>query len=118
MSNFAFTKRGSGDCGSSPQAHGKVTISVKSGYDEERIVELELGGRMTTVLEVFAAERGCLVDELVLDPRRGRRSAKVHPRGRREITLDKCRHHVHHIGEVNSDGQLSGGPIQACVQAV
>ena len=98
MTNFA-NEKGSGDCGSLPQAHGKVAISVKSGYAEERIVELELSSRVTTVLEVVAAERGCLVDELFLiregegDPLK---SAIVVD----EDYPDKCRHHVHHIGEV------------------
>lgn len=51
----SISERDSGACGSSPQAHGKVAIPVKSGCTEEQVIELELGSRVTAVLEVVAA---------------------------------------------------------------
>ncbi len=38
-------QRDVGTCGSSPQAHGKVAIAVKTDYAEERLVELEEAAR-------------------------------------------------------------------------
>ena len=89
----------SGACGNSSQAAGKVAIPVKSGYAEERIVELELGSPVIEVLKVVAAEQGCRVEELVvvLDGE----SDPLKP----AVVVDEkyphgCRHHVHQLGEV------------------
>ena len=86
-------------CGSFPQAHDKVAIPVKSGHTEERVVELELGSRVTAILEIVAAERGCLVEELILT------CEGVGEPLTSAIVVDenyrhKRRHHVHHPGEV------------------
>lgn len=96
----SISERDSGACGSSPQAHGKVAILVKSGCTEERVVELELGSRVTAVLEVVAAERGCLVEELVL-VREGEGEPLTPAIVVDENYPHKRRHHVHHPGEVS-----------------
>ena len=89
----------SGACGSSPQAPGKIAISVKSGYAEERVVELELGSRVAAVLEVIAAERGCLVEELILF-REGEGEPLTSAIVVDENYPHKRRHHIHHPDEV------------------
>ena len=86
-------------CGNSPQTHGKVTIPVKSGYAEEQIVELELGCSVTAILEIVAAERGCLVEELIL-AREGESEPLTSAIVVDENYPHKHRHHVHHLGEV------------------
>lgn len=85
--------------GSPPQTRGKATIPVKLGYAEDRIVELELGSHVAAVLEVVAAERGCLVDELVLI--REQDNDPLDPTTVVDVNYPSgCRHHVHGIGEV------------------
>lgn len=97
--NTSDGETGLGVCGSSQQRHGKVAILVRTGYGDDRFVEVELGSRVTVVLEVIAAERCCHADELVLirDQDSGPLSAEIvvdekYPHGHR--------HHVHHSGEV------------------
>jgi len=77
----------------------KRTLLVKAGHDDERAVEFESGRSFNAVLEIFAAERGCKVDELVLFREGGDEplSALVvieadYPRHRR--------HHLHYVGDV------------------
>lgn len=76
-----------------------IKISVKTGYREERIVELELGSSVTKILEIISAERGHAVEELVLirDDCAEPLTAVV------VVEVDyphKRHHHVHHVGEV------------------
>ncbi len=95
----SISKRDSGVCGSSPQAHGKVSVPVKLDYAKERIVELELGSRVTAVLEIVSAERGCRVEDLVL-LREGEGELLTSDLVVDANYPDKCRHHVHYLGEV------------------
>ena len=95
----SISERNSGACGSSPQVHSKVSVPVKLDYAEERIVELELGSRVTAVLEIVAAERGCRVEELVL-LREGEGELLTSDLVVDANYPDKCRHHVHYLGEV------------------
>ena len=44
----------------------KVPALLKAALDDERIVELEPGASVRSILEIFAAERCCAVEELVL----------------------------------------------------
>ena len=104
-------------CGNSPKAHGKVTIPVKSGYAEEQIVELELGCSATAILEIVAAERDCLVEELIL-VREGE-SEPLSP----AIVVDenyphKHCHHIHYPGEVNVTVYYQSGTSKPRVQTV
>ena len=92
-------KRDVDACGSSPQARGKVTVPVKSGYAEEQSVELELGCSVTAILEIVATEHGCLVDELIL-AREGESEPLTSAIVVDENYPHKCRHYVHHPGEV------------------
>lgn len=92
-------QRDVGTCDSSTHAHDKVAISVKSGYAEEQVVELELGSRVTTILETVAVERDCDIEELILA-----REGEGEPLAS-NIVIDanyphKRRHHVHHLGEI------------------
>ena len=43
-----------------------LNIAVKFGEDEERIIGAVPGSRVTVILEVLAAERGCRMEELIL----------------------------------------------------
>ncbi|MBU2829760.1 hypothetical protein [Acidithiobacillus ferriphilus] len=77
-----------------------VPVLVKTGFSDERAVEVELGRRVTTLLEIIASERGCAVEELVL-----------FREGEDELLTEgvlveagyphRRRHHVHYVGEVN-----------------
>ena len=92
-------QRDVGTCGSSPHVHDKVAILVKSGYAEERVVELELGSPVTTILEIVAVERDCGVEELILA-----REEESEPLTS-NIVIDanyphKLRHHIHYLGEI------------------
>ena len=83
-----------------PLARDKIKVLVKSGHAEERIVELEVGSRITAILDIVAVERGCAIDELVL-VREGEDELLT------EVILIEAdyphhrRHHVHHTGDVN-----------------
>lgn len=76
-----------------------IKIPVKTGYGEERVVEIELGSSVTKILEIISAERGCAVEELILI-----RDGRAEPLT--EVVVvevdypHKRRHHVHHAGEV------------------
>jgi transposase len=72
---------------------------VKAGQGDERTVDLPSGRNVTVILEIFAAERGCPVEELVLirdgedEPLSGIVLIDAgYPRNRR--------HHVHHVSAV------------------
>ena len=83
----------------SPQAHSRLAVPVKSGHAEEQVVELELGNSVTTILEIFAAERACLVEELVLvrEGEDGPLTSTIMVDAKYPHT--RC-HHVHYPGEV------------------
>lgn len=49
-----------------PELPLKIAVTVKTGWDEERIVEIEAGEPAVAILVVIAAERGCVVEELLL----------------------------------------------------
>ncbi len=72
---------------------------VKAGQGDERTVDVPSGRNVTVILEIFAAERGCAVEELVLiregedEPLSGIVLIDAdYPRNRR--------HHVHHVSAV------------------
>jgi hypothetical protein len=50
----------------SPDLPLKIPVTIKTGPDEERIVEIEAGQPIGSILVVIAAERGCAVEELLL----------------------------------------------------
>lgn len=84
----------------SRQAEPKITVRVKLGRTDERIFEFEQGTKVSRVLEIFAAERGCDRQELILF-----REGESQP-----LTLDveivtdyphKRFHHIHYLREVN-----------------
>ena len=49
-----------------PESALKLPLAVKAGLEDERIFELVLGSSVTAILDVFAAERGCRVEELIM----------------------------------------------------
>ncbi|GLS37303.1 hypothetical protein GCM10010869_28960 [Mesorhizobium tianshanense] len=77
----------------------KIKIPVKTGHGEERVIELKLRSRVTEIVDIVAAERGCRVEELVLI-----RDGDDEPLT--SIVLieadypHKRRHHVHLAGDV------------------
>jgi hypothetical protein len=77
----------------------KLTLLVKAGHTDERTLQLEPGCRLTAVLEIFAAERGCKVEELVL-----LREGESEPLSALVVIEvgypSHRRHHVHHVGDV------------------
>ncbi|MER8600523.1 hypothetical protein NKH09_21935 [Mesorhizobium sp. M1339] len=77
----------------------KVGIPVKAGHGEERVIELDLGGRVTVILDIIAAERGCSVEELIL-VREGDEEPLTEMVVIEADYPHKRRHHVHHAGEV------------------
>jgi hypothetical protein len=82
-----------------PETVYKIPLLVKAGLADERTVELERGRSVTTILEIFAAERGCAVEELVI-----LRESEDAPLT--EVILletdypHRRRHHVHHKSTV------------------
>jgi hypothetical protein len=83
----------------SPGLPPKITITVKTGHDEERIVEIDAGQPIGSILVVIASERGCQVDELLLF-RDGENDPIL---GGTVIGHDyphRHRHHVHHVRDV------------------
>ena len=76
-----------------------VPIALKVGYDEERLVHVDIGRPVAVILEIIASERGCAVKELVLI-----REAEEEPVSSSVVIgsdyLHHHRHHVHHIGKV------------------
>ena len=88
-----------GSRGNSRQSQAKIAIRVKTGYAEERVVELEPGSSVTRILEIVAADRDCTVEDLVV-LREGERELLTS-----DLVVDakypcECRHHVHYPGEV------------------
>lgn len=84
---------------SSPPPQAMISIRVKTGRDEERVVELEPGTSPTAILDIVAADRGCPAQELVV-VREGEVALLTS-----DAVVDadypcKCRHHVHYLGEV------------------
>lgn len=51
-----------------PDLVQEIPLLVKAALTDERMVSLRLGHRVTAILDIFAAERGCTVEELVLVP--------------------------------------------------
>ncbi|MGC9954507.1 MAG: hypothetical protein ABSD21_09545 [Rhizomicrobium sp.] len=92
MSSDAASSVGSPAC-------GRIAIPVKLGHKDERVVELKLGSSVTVILDIIAAERCCLVEELIL-----RRDGEDEPlTSVVVITADYPHHHRHHVhfkGEV------------------
>ena len=76
-----------------------LNIAVKFGEDEERIIGAVPGSRVTVILEVLAAERGCRMEELILI-----REGDDEPLTAAVLIEDdypcRRRHHVHRAGEV------------------
>lgn len=80
-------------------APSKLRIPVKTGRIEDRVVELVVGGRLMTILDIVAAERGCAVEELILF--REGESEPVAATVLVEVDYPhRRRHHVHHVGDV------------------
>jgi hypothetical protein len=77
----------------------KFALPLKVGHADERTMEIALGRNLTIVLEIFAAERGCKAEELILF-----REGEDEPLSALiVINADyphHRRHHVHHIGDV------------------
>jgi hypothetical protein len=76
-----------------------IDISVKTGEDEERIIGAAPGSRVTVILEVLAAERGCRMEELILI-REGDDKPLTAAILIEEDYPCRRRHHVHRAGEV------------------
>lgn len=77
----------------------KIKIPVKAAYAEEQFIELQLGSRVTAILDIVAAERGWNVEELVLI-RDGEEECLTGVVLVDERYPHKRRHHVHHVGEI------------------
>jgi hypothetical protein len=78
----------------------EVKIKVTSGLGEERVVPLRHGRRPAEILEIFAGERGCKAEELVLVIEGGAEPVTI------DIVLDENypshkRHYVHHAEPVD-----------------
>ena len=77
----------------------EVALLIKAGRDDQRSMPARFGQPLTTVLEVFARERGCAVDELVII-----REGETEPLSALIIIDEhyphRRRHHVHHTREV------------------
>ncbi len=76
-----------------------IEIPVKTGEDEERIIGAAPGSRVTVILEVLAAERGCRMEELILI-REGDDEPLTAAVLIEEDYPCRRRHHVHRAGEV------------------
>ncbi|MGF7188228.1 hypothetical protein JOE11_001255 [Robbsia andropogonis] len=83
--------------GSADEALGddSFDVPVKAGRFDERVIKLRKGESITTILEVFASERGCAIEELVV-VREGEEEVLTEA-----VFLDvqyphRRRHHVHH----------------------
>jgi hypothetical protein len=56
-------------CDGGPEARdhpAKISVTVKVGYGEERVVEIDVGQPAGSILVVIAGERSCAVEELLL----------------------------------------------------
>lgn len=77
----------------------KLTVPVKLGISDERVIEIDVGRSAKIILEIVARERGCSIEELVLV----REGEDGHITEDIIITADyphHRRHHVHHVSEV------------------
>jgi hypothetical protein len=89
-------------CDGGPEARdhpAKISVTVKVGYGEERVVEIDVGQPAGSILVVIAGERSCAVEELLLF-RDGENDAIP---GGTVIGHDyphRHRHHVHHTRDV------------------
>jgi len=85
--------------GAASKAETKNAIRVKLDLDDERIVELTQGTKVSEVLEIVAGERGCDIRELVLV-----REGDEVPLVLGVVVVagypHKHCHHVHYLGEV------------------
>ncbi len=71
----------------------KIKIEVKSGLNEERVVEIDLEQPAEVILAVVASERGCRVEELLLI-----REGETNPiSGQTPIGRDYPHHRRHHV---------------------
>ncbi len=82
-----------------PSAGHNFDILVKADHADERTLEVASGRSVTVILEIFAAERGCGVEELVLI-----REGEDEPLST-IVVIDADyprhrRHHVHHVDAV------------------
>ncbi|PDT01410.1 hypothetical protein CO666_25260 [Rhizobium chutanense] len=77
----------------------KVKVPVKTGHGDEKVIELDLGDRVTIILDLIASERGCSVEELILI-REGDEEPITEVVVVNSDYPHKRRHHVHHAGEV------------------
>jgi hypothetical protein len=82
-----------------PDLPAKAVVTVKTGHDEERVVDIEIGQPAGLILIVIAGEWGCTVEELMLF-----RDGENDPiPGGTIIGPDyphRHRHHVHHTRDV------------------
>jgi hypothetical protein len=74
-------------------------ILIKVAHGEERNVLIASGSNVTAILEIFATERGCTIEELVLV-----REGEEQPLSA-VVVIDtdyphRCRHHLHHAKAV------------------
>lgn len=77
----------------------RFKVPIKTGHGDEKVIELNLGDRVTVILDLIASERGCPVEELILI-REGEEEPITEI-----VVLDSGyphnrRHHVHHAGDV------------------
>jgi hypothetical protein len=76
-----------------------LEVLVKAGHADERTVEVVSGRQVTVILEMFAAERGCGVQELVII-----REGEDEPLSATTVIDSdyprRRRHHVHHVSAV------------------
>lgn len=93
-----------------PEAVHKLPLLVKAGLIDERTVDLELGCRVTALLDVFAAERGCAVEELVL--MREGDDAPLTEIVLVEADYPRRRHHVHHRSAVKVTVFYQAGSLE------
>jgi hypothetical protein len=82
-----------------PTSAGKLPILVKTALSEDRVLEIEAGNTITTLLEVIATEHGWRLEELILV-----REGDDEPLSD-TVRVDgdypyRRRHHVHHRSEV------------------
>lgn len=76
-----------------------INIPVKTGEHEERIIRAAPGSRVTLILEIMAAEKGCAVEELII-VREGDDEPLTSAVLIEENYPHRRRHHVHRAGEV------------------
>jgi hypothetical protein len=77
----------------------EISLRVKAGPEEERIIEMQAGQTLAAVLVIIASERAVAVEELIIV-----REGEIEPLSPL-IVIDgeyphHHRHHVHHVSEV------------------